>query len=787
MSTLLSTSISNLTTGVSQQPPALRLDTACQEMINAWPSVVSGLSKRPPSKALSVLNADTNTDSIGYIIDRDPSYRYMVLIHNTNLRVYDLNTGVEQSVSFPDGKGYLSSASYLDAFKFVTVGDTTFVLNRERVTAATANYEPASPARVNPTSRVTFYVTNAVPNSYYNIYVDNVLKASFLTNKNVDAASALQSTTQIAEGLKVYLELAGYTVTQVGSTLSVTGISATADVVTNSTNGDKILKWYRDEVASFSDLPPSEVQNRVVRIKGNVTGSEDDYYVRFDDSIWKETVGYGHVQGPDASTMPHVLVRNVDGTWTFKRHSWAERVAGDSTSNPVPSFIGFKIRDIFLNANRMGFVSEENVIMSESNEYENYFRTTLTTLVDSDPVDVSVLNNNVNILQHAIAYNTEILLLSDQNQFRYTYDGYLGPRTVKTQYSSSFNCSRRVMPVNIGGSVFFVDDQTTSSFARIFEYYPKENNTGDDADDVTAAIPEYITGTVKWIAGSSSSKTLFVSNGTNTLYLYKWFWSGDRKVQNAWGKWVFNDCLNLVWGAISQEKLYLVLRRSSGFSLEVIDLKEDVFTSNTNFNPLVDRYTNVAAGSMSYNAVTDRTTITIPYSTSATVEVLASEVGSGSTLLKNIRYPVTKVSNTVVTVPGNLTSQTVTVGIPYTMEYQFSPFYIRQPKGNGEVIILDGRLQVRYLVVEYHDTFYFSSEVSRVGGDISIMEFTGQTLGSEAATLGSLSFNSGVFRIPVMGEGTQTAVTLKNDSPYPSYFGSAEVLAQYYPKASRRV
>ena len=787
MSTLLSTAIANLTTGVSQQPPALRLSSAATEVVNGWPSVVSGLSKRQPTKFIAKLSGTIPSDSIGYIIDRDAAYRFVVVVQNGDLRIFTLD-GVEQTVTFPDGKTYLNAASAIESFKFVTVGDTTFVLNRNVAVTSTSGFEPSGATRINPENRVTFYVTNSIPNTYYTIYIDGVLKASFLTSKNVDAASALQSTAIIAANLKANIDfVAGYSSTQYGSTLSVTGIPSTADIVCESGTGDRVLRWYRDEISSFTDLPPTDAPQRVVRVKGDVKEAGDDYYVQYVKGIWNEAVGYNGSASLTNSTMPHTLIRNSDGTWVFKRHTWSNRLAGDANSNPLPSFVGYPIRDIFLNSNRMGLLSEENVIMSEANEYENFFRTTLTTLIDSDPVDFAVLHNSVNILQHAVAYNENILLFSDQNQFRYNYDGYLGPKTVKTQFTTSFNCSRRVTPLNIGGAIYFVDDLSNSVYARLMEYYPKDNQTGDDADELTSPVPEYVKGATKWIAGSTSVKSIFMSDGTNTLWVYKWFWAGDRKVQNAWGRWTLADCEGLLWGGVAQEKLFLLVKRPDGVSLESISLKEDVFTSNTDFQPLIDRYATVSAGSIVYSSVTELTTITLPYSAGVTVEVLASETGTASTALKNIRYPVTRVNATTVTVPANLVGQDVIVGYPYEMQYVFSPFYIRQPKGNGEVVILDGRLQVRYLILEYHDSFYFKSEVASPGRETSVYEFTGQTLGSNTASLGNLSFAGGVFRIPVMGENTKTTVTLKNDSPYPCYFGSAEVLAQYYPKAARRL
>ena len=786
-STLFSTSIANLHTGVSQQPAALRLQTAAEEMINAWPSVVSGLSKRQPTKFIAKLSSTITENATGYIIDRDPTYRYLVTTSAADLKVYDL-AGVEQTVTFPNGKSYLTSTSPIDAFRFVTVGDTTFVLNRDIVSAGSNFGEVAGAGRIDPTTRITFFVTQSIPNSNYNIYINNVLRATITTKNNVDAANAVESTEAIASNLRADLAgVAGYTATQYGSSISLSGVPSTEEIVVQSGSGDKALKFFREEVQSFSDLPPQDAPKRVVRIKGDIKEAGDDYYVMYEKGIWKEVNGYGAGGSLTASTMPHVLVRNTDGTWTFKQHTWINRFSGDITSNPFPSFVGYKIRDIFLYQNRMGLLSEENIIMSETNEYENFFRTTLTTLIDSDPLDFAVLHDNVNILQHAVPYNETLLLFSDQNQFRFTFENYLGPKNVKSQYTTSFNCSRRVSPINIGGSIYFVDDQTDSVYASLLEYYPKDNQTGDDADEVSAPVPEYINGQTKWAVGSPSAKTVFMTDGSSTLWGYKYYWAGDRKVQNSWGKWTFADCTGLYWGGIAQDKLYLIVKRSDGVSLETISLQDDVFTTQTDYQPLLDRFATLAPGSATYSSVTDLTTITLPYSTSVAPEVISTEPGTSPTRLQNIRQAVTVISATQVAVTGNIADHTLSVGLPYTLYYEFSTPYLREDKGNGQVVVLDGRLQMRYMILEYHDTYYFRAQVDLPARDTSEILFTGQTLGTGDAVLGNVSFVTGSLRIPIMGENTKSTVKLLNDSPYPCYFGSAELLVQYFPKASKRL
>jgi hypothetical protein len=73
--------------------------------------------------------------------------------------------------------------------------------------------------------------------------------------------------------------------------------------------------------------------------------------------------------------MPQVLVRNADGTFTLEGGDWDKRTVGDVTkTNPMPSFVGRTINDVFFHRNRLGFLSDESMILSRSGLYFNFFR-----------------------------------------------------------------------------------------------------------------------------------------------------------------------------------------------------------------------------------------------------------------------------------------------------------------------------------------------------------------------------------------------------------------------------
>ena len=203
--------------------------------------------------------------------------------------------------------------------------------------------------------------------------------------------------------------------------------------------------------------------------------------------------------------MPHVLIRTADNNFRFTRvdgssytisstsydvPSYEGRIVGDASSASDPSFVDKKINDIFLFRNRLGFISGENVILSRSAAFFKFYPETVTQILDTDPIDINVAHTKVSILRHAIPFNEELLVFSDQTQFNVgTQVATLTPKTVNALVSTEFENNRLTKPVAIGKSVFFVFDKGTYSGVR--EYYINENET-KDSDDISGNIPKYL-------------------------------------------------------------------------------------------------------------------------------------------------------------------------------------------------------------------------------------------------------------------------------------------------------
>ena len=206
----------------------------------------------------------------------------------------------------------------------------------------------------------------------------------------------------------------------------------------------------------------------------------------------------------DEGTMPMQLFKAFDSSnviyFVFKPVEWATRKAGDATTNPFPSFGNynvatdadgiFSINDIFFHRNRLGFISDENVILSESGGYYNFFHTTVLSVLDTAVIDVAVSNNQVAILKSAIPFQESLILFSDLQQFKLTSDSFLTPTSVTVDVATNFETSTTAKPVPAGKTIFFPFQR--GSFSGIREYFINIASETNDANEISAHVPEYV-------------------------------------------------------------------------------------------------------------------------------------------------------------------------------------------------------------------------------------------------------------------------------------------------------
>jgi hypothetical protein len=780
---LVSETIPNLINGVSQQPAPLRLSSQCEEQVNAYSSVVEGLKKRPPLEHVAKLNGLQVGNAFVHTINRDSVERYVVIITNGDLKVYDL-AGNAKTVNFPNGTTYLNSSNPATSFRALTIADYTFVVNLGKTVAMTANKSPKYG------SAGIISVRQAVSNGEYKVFVDGVQRASY----NSGTANIL--TNYIAGQLTTNLG-AGWTVNRVGSTLQIKKNDGTAfSLDTEDSASGNLLKSAKEKVQRFTDLPVVAPRDFIVEVVGEPSSSFDNYFVKFQPSdatnnfgvgVWVETVKPDITWDLDPATMPFALIRQGDGTFNFQQLTWGKRVVGDENSAPNPSFVGSTISDIFFFKNRLGLLSDENVIFSRAGKYFDFFPETVTTILDSDPIDVAASSTKVSILRHAVPFDEDLLLFSDQTQFVLKGGDILSSKTVSITQKTVFENSRTCKPVGAGKNVFFTVNK--GNFSQLREYFVSAQNETNDAADITSHVPKYIPKDVVKLAVATNEDLLCaVSPDTpNVIYNYKYYWRGDEKLQSAWSQWTFgSDCVVLNIDFIDSV-LYMVTQRADGVFLEKLKVSPRQVDPNSNYLTHLDRRVRNDSPwvSASYNAATDETTWSLPYEVSDVMQVVTRDNTAG--MKEGILLPVTGQAGNTVTVKGKFDTEDVFIGQQYVMRYVFSSQFLReQTQNNGQSPVVAGRLQMRTWTVVFEKTGFFVVEVTPKYRDTYRYKFTGNVLGSGNNIIGAIPLEDGAFNFLVQSKNDQVKIELLNDTFLPSHFLSAEWEA-FYTSRSQRV
>lgn len=832
---LLTQSIPNLIGGVSQQAPAIRNITQCEDMVNAFPSAVEGLVKRyPTSKVTEIRNASgtaysgiTENSAKPHIITRDTNEKYFVFIRPSStvadcmIEVYSLD-GTKKTVYYDTGsQNYLQNATRA-TLKTMTIADVTFVVNTAKIPALSSTKTTA----INYSRMALVYIKQAGTDRNFSITVTNSDGSGSVTASHKATGNTI-GTDHVAQELASALTGQGspaYTATSKDSVVYITRGEDFKITVEDDFGGQGAF-LIRGEVQRFEDLPSTAPNAHVVKIIGAPESGIDDYYVKFKASdaqsfargLWEETVAPDIKYLYDYATMPHILIRQSNGTFLFKKadgstpatptapsgsdysaYKWADRLVGDDTTNGAPSFVGVPINNLVLFKNRLGFLSDENIILSEVSEFFNFWRTTVLEIPDSDPIDIASSSPKIGKLKSGTVFNTELILFTDSSQMTLRGGEILSPKSVALLPIGDYENYSDVQPISSGLSIFFPYNRG-AGFAGVREMFPQPNIDGSYVvGTISEVVPTYIEGTPVTVSATTQEDlACVVSSGQ--LYLYKYIKSGETLAQSAWFKYNFTDnatsgFAKVIWADFVDAVMYVLLLRSDS-SIPVLEsiklgtsLTDSSLVAGSNWVTHLDARGLFASGSGTYNATTGLTTWTLakPYSYISGKSAVYTTNGASLTVVSGTSYNLGSDTAGTISVRGDYSAVAVWIGLRYEMKYEFSQFWIQGRAGRGgqgEAALQSGRYQLRNISLLYEDTSFFKVKV--VSGGENQYEYTYSGLVISSSVLNQIYLNRGTFRLPTYGRNTSTTITILNDTALPCKILSAEVEGDYTDRAQR--
>ncbi len=761
--------ISNYLSGVSKQTDSKKLPGQVRECINGFPDVTLGLTKRPGFKFIKTLANtggtefdQTDLDNAKWFYINRSATRYIGCITpkvggtNGSINIWNADTGAACTVTNGSAHTYLTGTSKTN-YDVLSVQDTTIITND----AVTVTGQAATTGFVAQSRGTILLSTQGVLEA-------SIQSTDFEVKLGGTAILAEKSAIQVCTytsggtvdfddvltGIKAAIDaknITGMTCTKYGTSLQLDYVvSGTRTPFTLEAKGgidNKRITVYQDWADNESWLPSNSFHNQHVTILNSRLYDEDNYYAKFvanntstgGEGYWKETVANNISPGLTATTMPYRLRNTGATTFVFETIPWGDRLVGDDLTNAHPSFVGKTIKKAFFHDDRLGFLSEDNVILSRAKEPYEFYATSARTHTMADPIDVNCASVRATKLYAILPARQGLTLFSKNQQFLiYSDDGPLTPQSTKIRPISNMEMSDEVDPIDVGTHMNFISK--TPNFTRVFAMQTKGLGESPQILDIGRIVNEWITADIDTLVASIQNDFIAMSSqSSNTIYFYKTYTDGKELLMESWFKWTLPGTVQSM--SIDQDDMYCVTKQGTGasarYTLEKANLTQSPEVSiitnaqGQKINPCIDLY--AQASSVVYDSTNNFSKCYIPFANltdQKNVMIVAGTTAAGT--FNNSGFTITPEavtdgSGTYFKVPGedlSTNASNVYVGYAYDFDVELPKIYY-DLSGEGKQTDFTANLTVARCKFDVGLSGVVGFKLNAVGRFASKKEFTG--------------------------------------------------------------
>ncbi|CAH0343718.1 hypothetical protein [Rhizobium sp. CECT 9324] len=768
----------SLIQGISQQSDFSRGTASAEDQENCLNEVLDGVVSRMGSKVVAAFSA-SYADPFVHEFRHSDTEKYMVLIENGQLRI--INRAVVPAVEATitgDISSYLSQSGVArKAFQAMTVGDTTFLLNRQKIVAMGAARSAARSSQGCAFIRaggylVTYTMSVVVGGAVYS--------TSYMTPDNsVGSNAQFIVTDQIAEQFRasftntIFPQIAAagrgsFTVERYGSTL-VFGANVPFNLRSTDGAGDTHIRSFVDDVKSIAELPQKCKPGYTVMVSPNGAAKGERYFLQYvgdiDNGRWEEIVKWDTVLGLNAATMPHLLVLTGPNQFEVKQATWGTRVAGDGQyTSQNPSYVGYPIRSIQFISGRLAAVSEFNMTLSRSRNAFVFFPDTSQTTLDTAPIDYDISNGSSTAIEYGVLAGGRLQFWGDGQQ-TYLDSGQDAIREDTTEVLpvSNYNYDGETPPRPIGmSSILF--GSSVGRWSRAMEIFLR-NGLPQGEVAITSHVPKLLDGKIRCIAASEvSGKAFFLTTRRlTTAYLYQWYNQGTDRVQSAWNRWVFPVPGSIIWAGIDGDTAHFLLQWNGVMTLETVRLDSQGDEEEELFPLRLDHRVDETRGVFS----DDHFLVTLPYPVPEDKRHLFQAYERLDILnfsQRGRRLQSEWVSATTVKVFSDDSSRKFFFGTVPVARRKPSRFYARD---RNDSPIVHEKLLIRDLKTSHKDTVTYDVILRKQDGTSTTQTFNGRIIGDPTIVNNQVPVKTGNFKATIGTESEEADIELVNPTPFP--------------------
>ncbi len=519
-------------------------------------------------------------------------------------------------------------------------------------------------------------------------------------------------------------------------------------VIKNASGANYASASNAQKVPSVSDLP-AELPNTWGTdgfIMGVGTSDVAMQYYKYSssDASWSECAEYGSVTA--IKNMPVSLNLNDSGNLEIKTVAFEGRVSGNELNNPEPVFIKYGISGISTYSGRLVFLSGPRVYLSASRYPVRFMRSTTTSVLDEDPIEVAASSTSSASFEHAVQFNKDLVIFSKTYQAVIPAGNQaLTPLTAMLVLTSQQPISMYATPCVVGQTLMYSTPMSTAytSYFGVGELVPSEyTNSVYTPQNLTEHLPRYMKGDCNLIvSGGNTNIAIFCSTTEkDAVIVHEYLWQSSERQLMSWSKWRFRQ--NVAGSYMSEGQLYFVLSSATDAGNEFIvgvidprsDATRDTAEGTRNF-PYLDLYQDIPVQRTpkSRTVPRDICTCTIPdfmknFKDGIKYLALASTVPG----LYGEPVGIKEISNDgTITIDPSYSGDTITIG------YSYKSFF----EPNAPIIFTSSGTTKR-LLSDTKDTLLRTDLTLQKSGEFLVEVKDGHNQGLQSSTRTALLWSS---------------------------------------------
>lgn len=530
-------------------------------------------------------------------------------------------------------------------------------------------------------------------------------------------------------------------------------------------------------VPSAGGLPsrlPSAANGFICRV-----GTEDSpQYYRYNHlkTEWSETGAWG---SPHSLTNVPISILWNGTAWALKTTAFDGRNAGDDDSNELHEWMTYGITGMGTYQGRLVLMSGPMVSLSASNKPRQFFRSTVTSLLNSDAIEVGAGMNSAAAYEWAIPFQKDLVLFSRTYQAVIpSGNAAITPATATVVPTSTHETDTTSSPITLGRTLMYCTPKSEDFFGAMEMIPSNYTDSQYVSQDSTPHLPKYMGGRCRFAVSSGvASLALFSPSGDPySLVVHEYHWDGESKVQQAWHQWTFEYPIACAYFA--SDVVVLAFIQNGHIVLGTVDPRAGALNASSERRPFLDL--NVSASIVG-------NTVTIPAWMLSFDPLIRDKLKlvmvTGALAGEGVGFTNGAAANTLTTVLSH-PSGTVGIGIPYYSGVIPSPPVV---KDYNDQTIHSGKATLQRYMVGTKNSSEFTVNVTdaySTGEDLAVPTLSWSSPELELGR--GLYADTSISIVPCRTDLRSTAMEVSTEGTGELNITSLEYVAKYHPKIKRR-